>query len=117
MSVAEQPERYPMLEGERINPNQWHIPTAYELDAIRQHYEVPVAAWAATVDISTSMWYAARQGERELGTATLRRARRSSTGGAAAGGSRLSVAVIGASSAGPRPPARRRPRPGDAPAG
>jgi len=33
-----------------------------------------VAAWAATVDISTSMWYAARQGERELGTATLRRA-------------------------------------------
>ena len=74
MTQHEQPERYPMLEGERINPNQWHIPTAYELDAIRQHYEVPVAAWAATVDISTSMWYAARQGERELGTATLRRA-------------------------------------------
>ena len=74
MNRTEDVVRYPMLEGERINPNHWHIPSAYELDAIRQHYEVPVAAWAATVDISTSMWYAARQGERELGTATLRRA-------------------------------------------
>jgi len=73
MSQAE-PTGHPRLDGAPVNPNQWDIPTGYELDAVRQHYDFSVLEWSQACGVSYSMWNKVKHGRRDLGTGALRRA-------------------------------------------
>lgn len=64
----------PRIDGDPINPATWQIPTGYELDAVRQHYNISVLEWAECCGVSYSMWNKVRRGHRDLGTGKLRRA-------------------------------------------